>query len=461
MKYIQLNSFVCLVMLSIVTFSLQANSFSKVPMFENTGLPDPVVDSDFYNNGVFNDAKVALGKHLFYEKELSGNRNISCASCHHFLTDTGDGLSLPIGEGGTGLGVTRNTGAGADAIHERVPRNAPPLFNLGAKSFTKMFHDGRVEVDVNQSSGFSTPAGNDLPLTLENVLAAQAMFPVTSGTEMAGQAGENAIADAAHAGNLAGPNGVWQLLADRLRNIPEYVYMFNQVYGISAEQITFAHAANAIAEYEAAACRADNSPFDHFLRGDKLALTISQFKGLKLFYGKAKCANCHSGKFQTDMQFHAIAIPQIGPGKGDGFDGHEDYGRERVTANPADRYRFRTPTLRNVALTAPYGHDGAYDTLQAVVEHHLKTTESVMAYDCNRDPVLVSRPDLDALDCLVQNDNSRVQELLQANQLPSVELNDNEIKQLVDFLHALTDKNMIDMRYGVPKYLPSGLNLAE
>ena len=103
------------------------------------------------------------------------------------MADTGDGLSLPVGEGALGLGVTRDTGSGDDAVPERVPRNAPPLFNLGAREFTTLFHDGRVEVDPDHGTGFNTPAGDDLPTGLDNVLATQAMFPVTSGTEMAGQ----------------------------------------------------------------------------------------------------------------------------------------------------------------------------------------------------------------------------------------------------------------------------------
>lgn len=146
------------------------------------------------------------------------------------MTDTGNGLSLPIGEGGRGLGVTRDTGTGADAVVERVPRNAPPVFNLGAREFTALFYDGRVEVDPSQSSGFRSPAGDDLPQGLENLLAVQAMFPVTSAMEMAGQAGEHTIADAAAVGNLAGPEGVWDQLAQRLREVPEYVDRFIEVF---------------------------------------------------------------------------------------------------------------------------------------------------------------------------------------------------------------------------------------
>ncbi len=406
--------------------------------------------------------KVQLGKKLFFDKLLSGNLNISCATCHHALTDTGDGLSLPIGEGARGLGVTRDTGSGPDAVHERVPRNAPPVFNLGAAEFVRMFHDGRVQEDPSQPTGFATPAGTSLPDGLDSVLAAQAMFPVTSATEMAGQVGENSIADAAAAGNLAGPGGVWEQLAQRLQATPGYVDMFVATYDDvnSAADITYVHAANAIAAFEAAAWRGTNSPFDRFLGGDKKAMSKAARKGMKLFYGKANCASCHSGPFQTDHEFHAIAMPQIGPGKGDGPDGHDDYGRERVTGDITDRFRFRTPTLRNVALTGPWGHGGAYNTLEAIVRHHLDPVNALYNYDRSQ-AVLPSRPDLDAEDFVVMDDPVRVDAIAAANELAPVDLDAEEVAALIDFLHALTDPASVDLRGDVPANLPSGLTLAE
>ena len=423
---------------------------------------DAVSDKDFYDKGKPNMTKVMLGKKLFFDKELSGNRNDSCATCHHALTDTGDGLSLPVGEGGRGLGVTRDTGSGSDAVKERVPRNAPHIFNLGAYQFDKMFHDGRVAVDTTQPSGFATPAGDDFPLNLENVLAAQAMFPVTSATEMAGQLGENTIANAAAAGNLAGPGGVWEQLALRLQAIPEYVDLFIAAFKDvkSATDITYAHAANAIAAFEAAAWRADNSPLDLYLRGNKKAMSEMAMDGMDLFYGSAGCSSCHSGVFQTDQSFHAIAIPQIGPGKGNGLSSHEDFGRYNVTRDPADMFKFRTPTLRNVALTGPWGHDGAYNSLRAVVEHHLDPLKSLESYDPNQ-AVLPSRADLDELDFVVHNDWETRNAIAAANELNPVNLNKKQINALMAFLHALTDPGSIDLRNDVPKSVPSGLPLAE
>ncbi len=424
-------------------------------------LPSPSVDSNFYDNGNPAEAKVSLGKFLFFDKILSGNQNTACSTCHHGLTDTGDGLSLPVGEGARGIGVTRDTGTGSDAIYERVPRNAPPLFTLGVIEIDKLFHDGRVEIDAAQPSGFSTPGGDDLPLTLENVLAAQAMFPVTSATEMAGQPGENPIADAVAVGNLAGVGGVWPQLADRLRNIPEYVLMFNEAFGITADQITYAHAANAISAFERVAWRADNTPFDRFLRGNKKAMSKSARKGMRLFYGKAGCSGCHSGTYLTDMKFHAIGMPQIGQGKGHGEYGYEDMGRASVTGDETQRYQFRTPPLRNVALTGPWGHSGAFDSLEGIVRHHLDPGASLDNYNCSTEPLLPSRADLDAHDCFVMNDPALVMNIRNANELEKVHLSEKKIAYLMDFLHALTDPDSIDIRNNVPRRVPSGLSLAD
>jgi cytochrome c peroxidase len=435
-------------------------------------LPGP--DHDFRAPS---DEKVELGRVLMFDKILSGNMNISCGSCHHSLAATGDGLSLPVGEGGKGLGVTRTVGSGDSEIVERVPRNAPPVFNLGDNAFRTLFHDGRVTSDPTLMggetfpSGCKTPAGQDLPDNLENVLACQAMFPVTSATEMAGQAGENTIADAAAVGNLAGPGGVWEQLAQRLQAIPEYVDMFKAAFPgdvIDASDITYAHAANAISAFEGEAWRADNSPFDQYLRGDRNAMSNNAQRGMRLFYkgdrnGNA-CADCHSGLYQTDEQFHAIAMPQIGSGRGSNSpgqtEGKEDFGREQVTGDPNDILKFRTPSLRNVALTAPYGHSGAYNTLRAVVEHHLDAVNSLYAYNSNRQAILPTHPTLDAENYAAMDDPAIVDYIAAHNELAPFAYTPRQVDLIIDFLHALTDPASLDLRgdqdvvNGVPSELP-------
>lgn len=430
----------------------------------------PVLPLPEYDFRTPSDEKVELGRNLMFDKILSGNRNISCGTCHHPLADTGDGLSLPVGEGGKGLGVTRTVGSGAHLVVERVPRNAPPVFNLGDRSIHTLFHDGRVSTlgGAGFPSGCKTPAGTNLPGNLENVLACQAMFPVTSATEMAGQAGENSIADAAAIGDLAGPDGVWAQLAVRLQAIPEYVAMFQAAFPgdvDEAEDITYAHAANAIAAFEGVAWRADNSPFDQFLRGDKGAMSKNAQEGMKLFYKDNTCASCHSGLYQSDQQFHAIAMPQIGLGRGSNSPGqrggHEDFGREQVTGDPADTLKFRTPILRNVALTAPYGHSGAYNTLRAVVEHHLDAVNSLYTYNDNRQAILPTHPTLDAENYIAMDDLARVDFIAAYNELAPMAFSAEEVDRILDFLHALTDTSSIDLRrdQDVVNGVPSGLPL--
>ena len=444
-----------------------------------SNLPGPLYDSDFHFNGSYDDNQVELGGMLFFDKVLSGNLNISCGTCHSPITATGDGLALGVGEGGAGLGISRNLGDGDSAVPARVPRNAPALFNRHHRSFTSLFHDGRVERDESHPSGFATPAGELLPAHLDNEAAVQSMFPVASADEMAGQPGENTQADLVAAGDLV---GVWEHIAAKVRAIPEYVEMFKSVYSVElkpdtpvyeADDITYVHIANAIANWEGATLRSDNTPFDRYLRAtnlhehrnDRRVLSGAMKKGMKLFFGKARCSECHSGQLLTDHAFHAIGMPQIGPGAGDGPDGREDYGRERVSGDMSERYKFRTPPLRNIALTFPYGHAGAYTRLEDAVSHHLDTVASIGAYDPAREfdngareVTLPSRADIDALDFVVMSDPARVAAIAAASELGPTELKDKEFVWLMDFLVlGLTDPKVYDLRHIFDLGVPSGL----
>jgi len=414
-------------------------------------------------------AQAALGNLLFYDKILSGNRNIACATCHHALSNNGDGLSLPVGEGGVGLSIARDTGTFPDDIIGRVPRNAPPLFNLGVEDLEHLFWDGRVQIDPDAPSGFDTPAGDDLPSGLSGVLAAQAMFPVTSIEEMAGVGTENPVGAAAEAGDLAGPDGVWAQLAQRIREVPEYVDLFVDAFDDvdGADDITMVHVANAIAAFEARDFRFTDSPFDRFLAGKSSALSDQQKRGMALFNGRARCSICHSGPLQTDFDFHPTAQPQIGPGKGVGVFGMEDFGRVVVSGDPDEIYYFRTPSLRNVALTAPYGHAGAFNTLEVQVRHYIDTTVSLNNYDRSQ-AVLPSRPDLDALDFVIMDQqdvldeiaDEAVEEFDELGARPK-NLSDRDVDDLIAFLQSLTDPAALDLRYLVPDRVPSGLPLAD
>ncbi len=394
-------------------------------------------------------AKVRLGQALFFDKILSGNRNIACATCHHPVAFTGDGLPVSIGQGGQGVAQSRTppTDANGDPIF--IPRNAPEVFNR--VGFDTMFWDARVAQDPN--GAFSTPAGGNLLPGLDNALAAQAMFPVTSRDEMRGHPGENELADIDDSDFVA----MWAALMDRLLAIDEYRQMFAEAYpDTDPNDLTFVHAANAIAAFETDHWTLTDSPFDRYLAGDDAALSTQAKRGAILFYGKAGCARCHSGPLMTDQQFHNRVVPQVGPGKGDGDDGTWDFGRERVTGDPTDRFKFRTPPLRNVAATAPYMHDGAFSTLEAAVRHCLDPATSAQSYD----PAEHLPPELRPL--YRANQTATILAAADADEIAPVTLTQAEFDDLMAFLESLTSPSIGTLGINdIPDSVPSGLPLAD
>lgn len=401
-------------------------------------LPDP--PSGFVEP---DPALVEVGRLLFYDPVLSGGRGVSCASCHHPRHGTADGLSLGLGDGGVGLGPERRADP-ANLPERRIPRNAPALLNLGFPEFDTFFHDGRLEADAGSPGGIRTPLGADMVGGFASALSAQAMFPVLSADEMAGHGGESDVSRFVRQGLLAHEGGAWDAIAARVGESATY----SRALG---DPVRFTAVADALAAFIAAEWRADDSPFDRHLRG-AAPLTGAAAEGMALFYGGAGCSGCHSGPFQTDHGFHAIAMPQVGPGKAALFEAHaRDTGRMRVTGDPADAYRFRTPSLRGVAETAPYGHSGAYATLEAVVRHHLDPVGSLRAYD----PSQMVLPDLAVDDLRVMRDPAEVDAIAAANELEPRDLTDAEVAAILAFLGALTDETMGPM--GVPDAVPSGL----
>ncbi|MFQ5624203.1 MAG: cytochrome-c peroxidase [Paracoccaceae bacterium] len=405
----------------------------------------------------FDERAARLGQLLFYDPILSGNRNISCATCHNPDFGTSDGLSLGIGEGGAGVGPGRTAGQGAGRIRKRVPRNAPGLWNLGAREVRVMFDDGRVSPSDTYGNAFNTPADSDLPDDIESVLAAQALFPITAEFEMAGNPGENQVAGAIN----VDIRRAWELLAARVRAIPEYARLFAAAFDDvnTPSDIRISHIANAIGQFENAEWRSYDSPYDKWLAGDETALSAAQERGRRLFFGKANCDTCHSGKFFSDQGFHALALPQFGPGRTRRFDPSvRDVGRMAESDRLADAYRFRTPPLRNVALTAPYGHDGAYPTLEGIVRHHLDPTAALAAWD--RAQAALPRADwLSDTDFAIFDDAREMLQLRNKIDITPISLSDREIADLVAFLDALTGTASLKGRLGRPDAVPSGLKV--
>lgn len=393
-------------------------------------------------------AKVALGQALFFDPLLGGNRDVSCATCHHPRFATADGREISIGVGGEGLGPERLLAAG----REDAPRNASALFNLNDPEWRTQFWDGRLEVYPDNE--IKSPARGSLPAGLDNLAAVQAMFPVTSRDEMRGERGDR-DRDGAH-NELAQPFDsdvltIWGGLMQRIMRVPEYQELFKEAYPTqSADSLGFEHAANAIAAFEIQAFALTDSPWDRYLGGEKSALSKAQKRGAILFFGKAQCGSCHQGALLTDQRYYNLAVPQLGPGKQP--EEPLDNGRMRVSMDPADQFKFRTPALRNVTLTAPYMHSGAYATLEASIRHHINPRRAYTSYDASHLPVVLQETVLR---------QPQYRDLLLERVAPELEvipeLSEQELAALVEFLGALTSPGASRLERWVPERVPSGL----
>jgi len=402
-------------------------------------------------------ARAKLGQLLFYDKILSGNRNISCGTCHHHDFAGTDGLSLGIGEGGEGLGPERTPGRGPDRIIKRIPRNTPALWNLGHDSVRLLFPDGRLAVSDLYGNGFDSPAEEWLPDGLDSLLAAQALFPLVSFAEMAGRPEENEVGGAVN----DRIDTAWPIIAKRVRTIPDYGDMFVAAFEHveAPEEVTIVEIGNAIGAFIAAEWQSHDSPFDRWLAGDTAALDEKQRRGMDLFFGKADCASCHSGPLLSDQKFHALGLPQFGPGRTRRFDPMpRDVGRMGESDLLEDAYRFRTPQLRNVALTGPWGHNGAYPTLERIVRHHLDP-EAARAEWRPEEAKLPEIPWLAAGDFAIREDRLENARHARALDIEAVSLGDAEVADLVAFLHALTGETAETRPLGRPDAVPSGLSV--
>lgn len=398
--------------------------------------------------------KARIGQLLFYDKILSGNKNISCGTCHHHDLGGADGLSLGIGEGGVGVGPKRTAGTGDARIRKRIPRNAPALWNIGHKSIRNIFHDGRLSVSDIYGNGFNSPAEEWLPAGLDNITAAQALFPLTAQFEMAGNPKENQIAGAVH----DRIDAAWPIIAKRVRVIPEYAEMFEAAFDdvSNAQNVTIVHIGNALAAFINFDWQSFDSPFDAYLT-DQTPLPQDAAEGMKLFYGTANCASCHAGPLFTDQEFHALALPAFGPGRTRRFDPMpRDVGRMGESDALEDAYRFRTPPLRNVALTAPYGHNGAFATLKSMIKHHADPlkTKSTWTRDMANLP---NAPWLETIDFTIQTDTREMIRQARALDIKPIDLTDAEISDIEAFLHSLTGASGNTRPMGRPDTVPSGL----
>ncbi len=262
--------------------------------------------------------KIALGKKLFFDRRLSGDGTMSCATCHDPEKAFTDGQDISLS-----YPTTKNW------------RNSPTLVNVAFQKY--LFHDGRA-------------------LTLEE----QALFPMMSAFEM---------------------NRNLDFVEEVIRSVPEYVESMQKVFG---GEPTRERIAMAIASFERTILSV-NTPLDRYLKGEKNALSDGAQKGLALFTGKGKCAECHDGVNLCDDKFYALNVPE-NPVLADSrvaitrrfvakvyhYDDFrnltEDPGRYLITKEKKDWKAFRTPTLREIARTGPYMHNGVFQTLDEVID---------------------------------------------------------------------------------------------
>lgn len=392
-------------------------------------------------------ARVALGRALFFDRELSGNRDISCATCHHPDRALGDGRSLPVGTGAREDGPKRMPGPD----REFVPRTSPSLLNVGL-GHRYLFWDGRV----NRFQGLVDSPGPGFPQGLSHPLEVAAMLPVLDRTEMRGEPGDRDV--------LGNPNelaevsddrpvAVWNALTARLLAIEGYRDLFQAAFPDTPPgTIGFQHAARALAAFMREGFTAVDTPFDRFLDGDDGALTPEQKRGAELFFDgtRARCAACHRGPLLGGDDFANVGAPQVGPGKETAPP--LDLGRGELLDQSFYRFVFRAPPLRNVELTAPYMHSGAYRTLEGVVAHYNDVEGAVREFDPSRlDP---------AIRDLYHGDEATIQALLErldGRLRTSPDFSPEEEEALVAFLRSLTDPRAHDLAHLIPDEVPSGL----
>lgn len=373
--------------------------------------------------------KAQLGMTLFYSRTLGGDQTMACVSCHHPMLGGGDALSLPVGVDSQNpdiLGPNRKMKPGHLV---KVPRNAPTTFNIALWK-KHMFHDGRIKM-LDAYSIHTPDAEKDQADALggDNLVQAQARFPTTSNEEMRGSFMADALTQT-----------VRRSLANRLKANWEKSFRvaFNDQSTPLNDLITEQNISEAIADYERSQLFVKN-PWSEYVAGDHSAISEQAKRGAVLFFtsqdkGGAGCASCHSGDFFSNEEFYNTAMPQMGEGKPkhEGDTDKDDLGCYLVTEKPGDQYRFRTPSLLNVEVTGPWGHTGAYTTLEAVTRHMLNPEKAAKAFKASD----ITQPDIDTRN-LRRNTLKALKSGIDITPMPNS--TEQDVQDLVAFMKTLTD----------------------
>jgi cytochrome c peroxidase len=351
-----------------------------------------------------------LGRLLFFDKIAALRGDNACAGCHSPTAGFGDTQSIAIG-------IQNNNLVGRNRRGPRNQRRTPTVVNTAF--FPNLMWNGRFfapsdnPFDNSQGFVFPLPEGSTaFPAydpVIKTLLAAQGHIPPTELVEVAGFAGtagtigpafdqfDDGIGQAVPLPDNSGFRNepIRQALLTRLNASPAYRALFAAHFADvrAGVPIDFSMFGRAIAEFEFTLVMTD-APIDRFARGDRSAMRLPEKKGALLFFGAAGCVHCHavagrSNEMFSDFNMHVVGVPQIAPqfGVGTGnviFDGpgaDEDFGMEQITGDAADRYRFRTSPLRNVALQPAFFHNGAFTRLEDAIRHHLNVFESASTYD--------------------------------------------------------------------------------
>lgn len=419
-----------------------------------------------------------LGRLLFFDKIMGLHSDNSCAGCHSPTNGFGDTQAIAIG-------IQSNDVVGPKRRGPRNQRRTPMLLNDAF--YPALMWNGRFEAvsgdpfDNSKGFHFPDPEGDtrfqarDPRFT--HLLMAQAHIPPTELTEAAGFTGAavgidprltifddgkgSALPDADASGSRNEP--IRTMVLKKLNDSAAYRKLFAGTFPQSNGKIEFEQVGRALAVFQFALTFA-NAPVDRFAQGERSAMSDSQKRGALLFLGKAGCVRCHlaSNDLFSDFQMHNAGVPQIAPvfGVGTGnaiFDGpneDEDFGLEQVTGKPEDRYRFRTPPLRNVALQPAFFHNGSFQRLEDAVRHELNAFESARRYN----PQAAGTPvDLSRLGP-VEPVLSRLDPMLRQ----AVTLSRTEDEDLIEFVRGgLLDARAHPKRLCelVPQAVPSGMTL--
>lgn len=373
-----------------------------------------------------NQKLASAGRLLYYDSIIGIKQDNACAGCHSPTTGYADTQSIAIG-------INSNRLVGPSRTGPRIKRRAPAGINTAL--YPVLTWSGRFESlsgdPFDNSAGFRMPAPEGLTLSyFSHLLQAAACISVTDRAALVGY-------------KFEGDNdAIRATLAARVNGIKRYRKMFGKVYPeVSAgAPITFDMIARAIAEYEITLVYA-NAPIDQYARGDLSAMSEDEKRGALLFFGKARCVECHavsgrSNEMFSDFTGHVLAVPQLVPENPsvpfDGPNADEDYGIEQVTHNPADRYKFRTAPLRNLATHAAYFHNGSFLNLKDAIRHHLNPYQSARNYDPRAEGVAKDLNRLGPIEPLL----ARLDPILAT----PIELTEEEQRQLTVFVrHGLLD----------------------